>query len=134
MDEAAYLGVVAVGGVVAAVAGALEYVDHQGGQALQHGCPGGCVGGRDGRCAGLANQLPQADSDRLTEVHGGVAEIVVLLHGDSEQCATVAQFVIAEAGLFGAEEQGDTRRNARLGIRLGCCGRVCWICGLRCGL
>ena len=36
-----------------------------------------------------------------------MANIFVLLHRDGQEPVTVAEFVVAEAGLFGAEEQCD---------------------------
>ena len=109
---------VAVGGVAAHVARLFEGLGEQGGQAFEIG--GGCgfcgdrmsfgggvrFTGRDRTCR-PTHQLIETDGDRLAEVQGEMARACVLLHGDGEEKVAVAQLFVAEAGLLGAEEQGD---------------------------
>ncbi len=77
---------------------------------------GGELGRGLGRYDAGPNELPEADRDRLAEVHGRVPQPCVPGHGDGEERVAMAELFVGEAGLLGAEEQGD----ARVGV-----GKLC---------
>src|SRR5580698_10764003 len=90
------------------LASLVEDFVEQDGEALDVVCMGRLGGASPQVDSGLPYQLVQAYGYRLSEVHRGVAKLLVLLHGDGKEPVAVAEFVVAEAGLLGAEEQRYT--------------------------
>src|SRR6185369_14960580 len=59
--------------------------------------------------AGLPHQLVKAHGDSLTQVHRRVTQVFVLLHRDGEKPVTVAEFIVAQAGLLRTKDKRDSR-------------------------
>jgi hypothetical protein len=112
-DEAADEGFVEVCWMPLGVAAGCHRFDHQLGQPLQVFCGGGLNWFLHRLGFGVADEFVEADGGGLAEVHGGVAHSLGLVHGDGEERLAVAELFVAEAGLFGAEEQCDPRERLR---------------------
>ena len=106
-DEAADEGFVEVGWVTVGVAAGIHDFDRQLGQPFHVFCGCALNGLLQGFCFGVADEFVEADSGGLAEVHGGVANSGGMVHTDGEQPVAMAEFFVAEAGFFGAEEQCD---------------------------
>ncbi len=106
--EAADEGFGGVGGEAAGVAGGVQDVEEELGEALAVVRGGGSfVEGRDldGGFEAGAGELVEADGDGLAEVHGEVALAIGGEHGDGGEEGGVGELVVGEAGFFGAEEE-----------------------------
>ena len=89
MDEAADMRGVRCGGVTTGVAALIEDLSEQAVNAFQI-FSGGELGRGLGRHDAGPNELPEADRDRLAEVHGRVSQPWILRHGDGKERIAMA--------------------------------------------
>ena len=98
-----------VRGETAGVVRGVHYIEKQLCETLAvfGGC-GGVMKHRKLSCAfeAFAGELVEADGDGLPEIHGEMAGGFWGEEGDCEQQGAVAEVLVGEAGLFGAEEEG----------------------------
>ena len=119
LDELADERLGGVGREAAGVAGAVEDVEEELGEALAVFCGGGSfVRGRyfDGGFEAGTGELVEADGDGLAEVHGEVAFPLRGIHGDGGEEGGVGELIVGESGFFGAEEEGDVHVGVLRGV------------------